>query len=269
MSKDGICTIEGCNKKEFSGGLCSKHYGQIRNHGHIIETRYDKNEIVEHEDCYEIKTKNKNFEYVSSYFIDKDDYDLVKDYKWTTLSNGYAYNSKIKMLLHRFIMKVEEYDGLMVDHIDRDITNCRKSNLRIVTSSENSTNISKRDNTLSKYIGVSLTSESIIRDDKCCCVEGCNTPNIRVYNIDNKFYCGRHYKQIKRHGKITKIKADKIPEVKQKWRAYICKGGIYKTIGAFDTEEEALIARLKVELEEYGEEFAPQRHLFKIYNITQ
>ena len=42
----------------------------------------------------------------------------------------------------------------------------------------------------------------------------------------------------------------------------------YKTIylGGYNTEEEALIARLKAE-KKYFKEFAPQKHLFKKYGI--
>lgn len=268
MSKNESCNIDGCEKRCFSGGLCSKHYSHIKKYGKIIETKYDKNIIIEHEDCYEIQTKDNKLNYVSSYYIDKDDYYLVKDLKWTTLSNGYCYNSVNGILLHRLILiGKKEYDGTMIDHIDRDVTNCRKLNLRLATSSQNSTNISKRKNTKSKYIGVSLASCG--RSDKVCSVYGCNTKDNKVTIHDDICYCNRHYKQIKRHGKITKVIADKLPpEPKNKWRAYICEGDVYKTIGTFETEEEALIERLKVELEVYGEEFAPQRHLFKEYGIV-
>ena len=51
-----------------------------------------------------------------------------------------------------------------------------------------------------------------------------------------------------------------------KWRAFIRVDGQYHYLGAFLTENEAIIARLKAEKEYYGE-FAPQRHLFEQYNI--
>lgn len=53
-----------------------------------------------------------------------------------------------------------------------------------------------------------------------------------------------------------------------KWRASISKEkSKYRIVGRFKTKEEAIIARLKAEKEYYGEELAPQRHLFKEYGI--
>lgn len=51
-----------------------------------------------------------------------------------------------------------------------------------------------------------------------------------------------------------------------KWRAFIRVDGQYHYLGAFLTENEAIIARLKAEKEYYGD-FAPQHHLFEQYNI--
>ena len=55
-------------------------------------------------------------------------------------------------------------------------------------------------------------------------------------------------------------------EDKHGWVATIYKGKRYYQ-GTYPTIEEALIARLKAEKELFGEEFAPQRHLFKEYGI--
>lgn len=52
----------------------------------------------------------------------------------------------------------------------------------------------------------------------------------------------------------------------QKWQSYIRKDKTVLQLGFFASKEEAIIARLKAEKEIY-KEFAPQRHLFKEYNI--
>ncbi len=46
---------------------------------------------------------------------------------------------------------------------------------------------------------------------KICCVDGCDTPNNKVSLFEDKFYCDKHRKQMKRNGKITHITAFKKP----------------------------------------------------------
>lgn len=53
---------------------------------------------------------------------------------------------------------------------------------------------------------------------------------------------------------------------KNRWRAYIAVDGEKQSLGSYDTEEDALISRLKAE-KEYFKEFAPQKYLFENYNI--
>ena len=78
--------------------------------------------------------------YTGSTFIDLDDYEKVKDIKWCLAADGYAFNYKVGKL-HRFIYpNKDEIKGKMVDHIDRDKLNNRKSNLRPATASENGLN---------------------------------------------------------------------------------------------------------------------------------
>lgn len=52
------------------------------------------------------------------------------------------------------------------------------------------------------------------------------------------------------------------------WRAYITVDCKQKSLGYFDNKEDAIRARLKVEVQYYGE-FAPQRHLFEQYGIQE
>ena len=41
-----ICSVENCNNPAFCKGYCTKHYAQIQHHGKIINTIFDKNEII-------------------------------------------------------------------------------------------------------------------------------------------------------------------------------------------------------------------------------
>ena len=54
---------------------------------------------------------------------------------------------------------------------------------------------------------------------------------------------------------------------KQKWIAQIQCKGTYYNLGGYCSIEDAVIARLKAEQKYFGE-FAPQKDLFKIYNIN-
>ncbi len=96
--------------------------------------------------------------------IDSDDYDRVMAWKWTyNKSNGsferrhhVSGSGKNRVReswsLHRYIMGFPE--GKMVDHINRDRLDNRKSNLRICSHHENARNCNKRSTNTSGYKGV-------------------------------------------------------------------------------------------------------------------
>ena len=85
--------------------------------------------------------------------LDKEDYEKVKYWRWQESSSGYArrnvsYKSEDGSVhrrvieLHRFIMSVvdEQDKSLVVDHINGDRLDSRRSNLRLVSPSVNSSN---------------------------------------------------------------------------------------------------------------------------------
>ena len=91
--------------------------------------------------------------------IDKEDYDRVMEFSHYWNGKGYVSSStrddegvKRTILLHRFIMNAK--DDEQVDHWDHNKRNCRKSNLRRCSPSQNQGN---RGNSggVSKYKGVS------------------------------------------------------------------------------------------------------------------
>lgn len=138
------CSVEHCNNPIFCKGYCTKHYAQIQHHGKIIDTSYNKNEIIEHDDYAEIIVRKKDGTIKGIAIIDLDDVDRCRRFKWGMYSNGYFYGSINKILrirLHRFIMNAGDYSlNNIVDHIDRNPANNRKSNLRIVNSTINNRN---------------------------------------------------------------------------------------------------------------------------------
>jgi hypothetical protein len=87
--------------------------------------------------------------------FDLDDYDKIKDYSWS-LSHRYivCHQWKVKgcIYLHKLVMN--EKDS-MVDHINGDSLDCRKSNLRKATNQQNSMNHGEPINNTSGVCGVS------------------------------------------------------------------------------------------------------------------
>jgi hypothetical protein len=78
--------------------------------------------------------------------IDDNDYLWISEYRWYLNSNGYAIsirniNGKTKtFFMHKEILKPKE--GLFTDHINGDKLDNRRENLREVTRSQNSINMS-------------------------------------------------------------------------------------------------------------------------------
>lgn len=96
--------------------------------------------------------------------IDDEDFEQVSQYKWTALRSTtgnvfrpvtYIKNSDgnwTSMAMYRLIMGNPE--NLQVDHIDHQPLNNQKSNLRIVTASQNAQHRRKFANNQSGYKGV-------------------------------------------------------------------------------------------------------------------
>lgn len=97
--------------------------------------------------------------------IDNDDYERTKLYKW-----GTKYCKKSKKIqavmsvnqskwansiyLHRLILNVND-SKILVDHLNMDVLDNRKVNLRLATRSTNAMNRNKQSNNTSGFKGVS------------------------------------------------------------------------------------------------------------------
>ena len=90
--------------------------------------------------------------------VDADDYERLAKYKWCASQSGnriYAVQRRQNKTINmqRQIMNAPE--GLLVDHIDGNGLNNRKSNLHLYTAQENACNRRPRRNSSLKYKGVS------------------------------------------------------------------------------------------------------------------
>ncbi len=91
--------------------------------------------------------------------VDLEDVEKLSKYTWCNNKKGYAHThngSKTsgRTQLHRYVMGCEKGDGKIVDHINKDVTDNRKCNLRFVTHQENMFNKNPRKDSKSGFRGV-------------------------------------------------------------------------------------------------------------------
>lgn len=90
--------------------------------------------------------------------VDDEDYERVRQYKWTASFSyaKYCYarhcfrhpnGKRYFMRLHRVILNMQLSDKRVVDHINHDTLDCRKINLRICTNAQNLHNKRRQENT--------------------------------------------------------------------------------------------------------------------------
>jgi hypothetical protein len=97
-------------------------------------------------------------------FVDDEDYDWLSKHTWWYLSNGYAqtnikHNNKWKTkLMHRLIMGVTDR-WTLVDHINNNKIDNRRSNLRVCNQSENLRNRGLQKNNTSGIKGLSYCKQ--------------------------------------------------------------------------------------------------------------
>lgn len=93
------------------------------------------------------------------FYVDEQDFDLVREYKWFIDENGYVVSHSEDdsfVYMHRLIMGLDADNELEIDHVrgDKTTNDNRKYNLRIVTHAENQMNRKKQSNNTSGVVGV-------------------------------------------------------------------------------------------------------------------
>lgn len=147
--KSGTTVSCGCKKREFARtlGLASKK-----------ENPYDLS------GDYAIGYTLKGEEY----WVDKEDVELLSNYCWYYNDKGYLVTNdqerKTIIYLHRLVMNVLDFNGYDVDHKnhpprkEHKIDN-RKSNLKLVTRSENIMNSHIKTNNTSGATGIDWNND--------------------------------------------------------------------------------------------------------------
>lgn len=159
-----LCDFCGSNERvrfssKYNGQLCHIHYMQMYHTGKLKAVRHSgANEYLICDDYAEIIIYDKNRNEKLRAKIDIEDVEKCKQLRWCTSSNGYIVSKKKynAILLHRYILGLsDECKEYIADHINHDTTDNRKSNLRIVTYSQNAMNACAPTNNTSSVRGVS------------------------------------------------------------------------------------------------------------------
>lgn len=143
--------------------LCEKHCKQIYKYGDITDdssyNQNDKNDIEFYKDYALLILRNKHGEITGKSIIDIDDIEIVKQYKWTLGNHGYVTSGagKNQILLHRLLSNA--FDGIYVDHINRNKLDNRKLNYRFCTNQENNRNKDLYSHNSSGITGVTWNKE--------------------------------------------------------------------------------------------------------------
>lgn len=143
------------------------------------EFRKKSNEIKIKNGILYVKVKDQYF------MVDESDFEIINKYSWHIGNHGYPSRNSDCKTLHSILMNTHK--GMCVDHINHNKLDNRRSNLRVVTQSENMKNMKlKKTNTGEffitqnnktkyycvyidgKYIGGSknLNEAILIRDNK-------------------------------------------------------------------------------------------------------
>lgn len=153
-----MCCVKDCNSKAagWQNGkpYCNKHWLRIYNNGDTkLHGKRRRTKYIKHKNYAEgITSKGIKFKF------DLDDWDKVTKHSWSTLESGYlvcTYRQK-QIRLHRLIINAPNNE-LVVDHINGDVLDNRKSNLRITTQKNNSRNLSLAKNNMTGVTGVGKT----------------------------------------------------------------------------------------------------------------
>lgn len=107
-----------------------------------------------------IELFNKKREKVAETIVDEENYYDLMRYTWCLNYGKYVSGTinKTSIRLHRYIMNYEGKD--LIDHINNNPLDNRKSNLRVVTPLQNMMNKTPKKNSTSKYIGVSWDKQT-------------------------------------------------------------------------------------------------------------
>jgi hypothetical protein len=172
MYKCEICGKESFKKIRLGGyTLCSKHMHQLHSYGKFLDDNpRTQNDLNEYKVVGDIAIFNlydgTTSEKIDEFIIDSEDVEKVKYHKWrlshSHVVTGLPYKGtqrELSWVILGLDNRLKENENKVVDHIDCDPRNNRKSNLRICSQAENVRNKSFVSNNSSDFIGVSYSKK--------------------------------------------------------------------------------------------------------------
>ena len=160
-----ICQVKGCGRMFYAKGWCVRHYRQMIKYGKVYGNptklkQGETNRCVSENDVCKIELYDKEGNVRDYTVIDAEDYNKIKDLKWSLDGRGYVTHCRengISSKFHRVI--IGALDNETADHIDGDPLNNRKVNLRMCTHHQNTWNNRTPKNNTSGYKGVHWNKE--------------------------------------------------------------------------------------------------------------
>lgn len=205
------CKICGREATKLRLGMCRKHYEQYHKYGKVLDhnprTVNDANEIRHYENYGEIDTYDEYSNVLNTFKFDLEDECYLLNHKWRTVFKGKQNTPYLctghTIYFHRLIMGNPNTE---IDHISRNTTDNRKSNLRESFRTQQLANTSLRIDNVQGVKGVYYSN----RDN-----------NYRAeISINNKHY----------YSKSFKTKAEAV------FMRYLFEKHFYKTIGIHNSD---------------------------------
>lgn len=240
-------------------------------------------------------TSNTNVEF----YFDLDDYDAIKQYTWMeSKRNNYSVLTSGERVDGKHLRMTEVFGLKWYDHKNRNTLDNRRTNLRPATDAENARNRSLQSNNTSGITGLSWFKETsqwmvyiTVDDDQKFLGLYNNKQDAIITRLKAEakyfgfqFAPQRHLFEkygiteasIQDYDAVRPLRSNNSTGVtgvyyyknKHKWVAKININKQECFLGVFDLKEDAIAARLNKELEVFGKDKAPQRHLFEKYCIT-
>lgn len=166
--KEHKCDICGrllFKKNRYKGyTLCSKHMHQLHKYGRFLDniqrTNSDKNDYkINYKDkTVTFNLYNQKNQFIKTFIIDFEDIEKVKYHKWRISHNhvvtGQPAKKQQRDVAHVVLGVDSRKTDKVVDHIDGNTFNNRKTNLRLITQSQNTKNSCIAKNNTSGFKGV-------------------------------------------------------------------------------------------------------------------